>query len=313
MSENKNISSKLDGLFDVARKQQPVMNLNEINDLIKNPSAHQKRKAGALTWFGVFLLIGLGAFGVSFLLNNNSSADTQSVNSIEVTSETQPVTNETQAEKNTIQASAAVAAKQDEASASAGKSDSKNTASESSLANKDDIKNTASTDKSDHAVLAHGKSKSNAGTVSKHYEGDATITFLSDNKKVKMTITPTNEIEELKVNDQLISNESYKNYKNIIDEGLKLKNEKTKNEGGSNAEEQTLSAAKRNVMNAMIKELTSDGLISPDKSFDFTLTGQEIFLNNEKQSVETFEKYKGTYEKITGEKLPAKYNLHIRR
>ncbi|HKR04048.1 MAG TPA: hypothetical protein VJY62_05370, partial [Bacteroidia bacterium] len=282
---------------------QPVMNLNEVNGLLKNPSSYQgKKEKNAWRWFGSILLVGLAAFGILYLFNNNSSIEDKTGNSV-------AITNNIPSDNNAVQANASSSENKNEASAAPEKNDINTSSSENSLAanNKED-KNTAVS----KPAMAPEKPGSKPAAMTKHYAGDVNINFSSDNKKIKMIISPSNEIAELKINDELISAQSYTEYKNIIDEGLKLKNEKITGEGG-NSEVKSLSAAKRNVMNAMMKELTADGLISSDKPFDFTLTGQEIFLNNEKQTAETFEKYKEVYEKLTGEKLPAKYNLHIKR
>ncbi|MEP7167771.1 MAG: hypothetical protein ABI855_00215 [Bacteroidota bacterium] len=296
MDQNKNTSSKLDGLFENARKEQPLMDLNEVSNLIQNPAAYQKkRESNVMRWFGVFLLIGLSAFGTFILLNNNADDNKKTVAAV---AESKPVV-------ETIKAASNDNAIETEVPAALENNSKENLISE----NSEDKKKTETV----NPALTPGKTKSNTAVGTKHYVGDATISFSSDNKKIKMTISPSNEIESLTVNDELISNESYKDYKNIIDEGLKLKNEKIKSGGGSSVEEPSISAAKRTIMNEMLKELTTDGLISSDQPFDFTLTGQELILNNQKQSPETFEKYKDVYEKVTGEKLPTKYNLHIKR
>ena len=302
MDQSKNTSSKLDALFENARKEQPLMDLNEVSNLIKNPSAYQKKKeSNVMRWFGVFLLIGLGASGMFFLINNNSSDDKKTGNAVAVSN------------PSSIQASIPETDKTGETSVSANNNNLKNTAIESTLAGKNEKEKNATTGKSAEPVLSSENAKSNPVSGIKHYTGNATISFSSDNKKIKMTISPANEIEELLINEELIANESYKDYKSIIDEGLKLKNEKIKTGGGGSVEEQSLNAEKRTIMNEMMKELSSDGLITSDQPFDFTLTGQELILDKQKQSQETFERYKGVYEKVTGEKLPSKYNLHIKR
>jgi hypothetical protein len=283
------------------------MSLNEVNNLIQNPAAFQKKKSSnAWRWFGAFLLIGLSAFGIFYAYNNNSTREIE-------TQITASSNNSSLSSENTLKLSEPVS---DNANKTAGvveKNEVKNASTDNKLSEKSVESESTTSNTPEKIVSAPIKNEGGTGSMTKHYAGDVNLNFSSDNKKIKMIVSPDNEIGELKIDDQLIAAENYKDYKNIIDEGLKLKNQQFKNDGAAGSGEQSLSAAKRDVMNAMMKQLTSDGLISSDKPFDFTLTGTEIFLNNEKQPAETFEKYKGVYENVTGEKLPSKYNLHIKR
>jgi|GEM_PF-7126111 len=307
MNQNKNISSKLDGLFENARSGQPVMSLNEVSNLIQNPAAfHKKKSSHAWRWFGVLLLIGLSAAGIFYVYNNNSPAENE-------TGITASSSNNISSPGNSVQSEEPVNNNTTKLSETAEKNDVHDAAPANSLAeNKPESKN-STVNNSEKIVSVPEKTEPKTKSLTKHYAGDINLNFSSHDKKIKMIISPDNEIGELKIDDELIAAENYKDYKSIIDEGLKLKNQQFKNNGAAGSEEQSLSVAKRNVMNAMMKQLTSDGLISSEMPFDFTLTGKEIFLNDQKLPVETFEKYKSVYENITGEKLPAKYNLHIKR
>jgi hypothetical protein len=307
MDYNKNTSSKLEELFENARKQEPVMNLNEVSEVLKNPPAFQKKKeSNSYFWFGTFLLVGLVAFGTFYFYKSDTRAEDKSDNALTVTTVT-PSNSNTAPQK-------APANKPNEIAASGNSTNAVSPAENSSNENKG-VKNSAVPKEVAPAKLGKTPSpaiepSSKPGPSSTHYEGISTISFLSDdNKKIKMVVTSLNEVQELKINDETISNDNYSSYKNIIDEGLKLKKAK----GGSESANNAASSEKQNIMNAMLKQLTADGLVSSSGSFDFTLTGKEVILNSEKQSQETFDKCKQVYEKVTGEKLPAKYNLHIKR
>jgi hypothetical protein len=304
MNENKNISSKLDGLFENARNERPVISLNEVSDLLKNPSGYQRKKEShTWKWFGAFLFIGLSAFGAYFLLNNDSAVEKKSVSPIAIDNNSQP-------DNSIVINDASIPPVQNESSVASEKKEPENNPSQATLAENSGENKSTSAIKPAPAPL---KAALKPEASSMHYSGNANINFSSGDKKINMVISPSNEIEQLKIDDELIAEANYKQYKSVIDEGLKLKNEKLKSNGSGNAEEQSLSSTQRNIMNAMMQQLAADGLVSSDKPFDFTLTGQEVILDNQKQSPETFEKYKGLYEKVTGEKLPAKYNLHIKR
>ncbi|MEO5569690.1 MAG: hypothetical protein ABIT08_08195 [Bacteroidia bacterium] len=321
MNQNKNTSSKLEMLFENARKQEPVVNLNEVSELLKNPAAHQKKKeSNSWRWFGLFLLIGVTAFGAFYLNTNNSATEEKPETALVITTVT-PSSNKATPPK------APASGKTNDLSAVADHNtnsaptenilnenkEGNNTASPNNVAPDDIAPRDAPSSESGKNVLSTGKAETKHATV-KHYEGDATISFLSDdNKKIKMTVTPSNEVIGFKVNDEAIPNEKYSEYKNIIDEGLKLKNDQQKKSSGTVPVSDPAHASKRNLSSAIMNQLTADGLISGNEPFDFTLTGQEVILNNQKQTQETFEKFKQLYEKTAGEKLPAKYNFHIKR
>lgn len=293
MAEENNMTrSELNRFFNEAQRQEPVLKMDEVKELISDsPFVNENKKTKhLLRWIGIILLITLANFGIYYLWNKDKGADESNVSAT--------VSNPVLSNQNSNSQSLPSVMNSNEIGGDA-EMGNKNKA-EGGNTNKNTRSN------SDKGVLQE--------TFNEHFEGDAIIHFTNGNCKIKMIVSSANEIEELNVNDQVILKENFDMYKNEIAEGLKIKAQDHKNNlpAGTAAKDQPVKSAKQELMNEMLNQLRADGLISGSESFDFRLTGKELFLNDERQTGEVFEKYKQVYEKVSGEKMPERYNLHIK-
>ncbi|MFI5218525.1 MAG: hypothetical protein ACHQNT_03470 [Bacteroidia bacterium] len=293
MAESKKMFSRLDEFFSRIRSQNPVMDLHDVEALIeKQLPVAAKKSVGAWRILGIVSLIGLANLGIIWLWNAESG-NKKITNTVAVTENTRSANSLASEEKNNPTTNSLID-EPDKNVEAAFEDPSKN--------NPENITVVKTEPKNSAPIRVTVKS--------------ATINFGYKDQKIRMIVASDNEVGELIINNEAISPEDFIHHKDVIAEGLKIKKQNQKENTPVTLlteKEKEDNKVRRLLMNEMVKQLSSDKLIHGNEPFDFRLTGNELFLDGQKQNPEIFEQYKNHFQKITGELLPESYNLHIRR
>lgn len=152
------------------------------------------------------------------------------------------------------------------------------------------------------------------GKVKAQASGPAAISFVYEDKKVKITLFE-GEVQALVIDDELISQSDYISYTNIINKGRQLEKnsrEENQNSTGTNTLEREQKRQNEIINNTIIKSLAKDGLISPDAHFDFRLVWYNVYINGRRQPMDVYEKYKVLYEEASGKRLMPGSDVYIK-
>lgn len=144
-------------------------------------------------------------------------------------------------------------------------------------------------------------------------DGPATISFLKDEKRIKM-ILYFGEIKELRIDEEIIDPIAYSDYTEIIQKGKTMEiNSRREKEDDMELSDLEREQKRQNevVLNTIMRALAKDELIIDGKSFDFRLLWYKLVVNGITQSNESYEKYKAIYEEASGKRLTEKSNVHI--
>lgn len=128
--------------------------------------------------------------------------------------------------------------------------------------------------------------------------------------KVRIIVNPKNAVKELTVNDKKIMPLMFKEYRFLTDYVINYADrehvfEKPKGNAvtkvvGQNLKTKLTKDDEELLLKTMKKELLNDGIISADNEpFDLSLTGNDLFINAQRQEKQVFQKYKGIYDKLS--------------
>jgi hypothetical protein len=143
-----------------------------------------------------------------------------------------------------------------------------------------------------------------------YFQGNAKVHFEEDGKKIEMIVDEN--FMQLKIDGKTIEQEDYNRYSEIIEKGLQMK--KSSDELSAKNESNTSIEKTRNkqTMNEIISQLGKDQLVDIESHFEFRLTGAKLFINDIEQSESLFNQYKNIYESVSGNKLNKKSNIKIK-
>jgi hypothetical protein len=143
-----------------------------------------------------------------------------------------------------------------------------------------------------------------------YFQGNAKVHFEEDGKQIEMIVDEN--FMQLKIDGKTIEQEAYDQYSDIIEKGLQMKKSSdelsTKNESNISSEKKR----HKQTMNELISQLGKDSLVDIESHFEFRLTGTKLYIDEIEQSDALFNQYKNIYESVSGNKLNKKSNIKIK-
>jgi len=298
MSDNENSEKLLTSYFEKANKEEPVISVAEINNLIINlpfgdssASLSNKTKQKVLAQYkywlagGLILCIGLIWFFTNSKqdINNNSNS----------------VTNLNPQVNKIIYQEVAKINSTEKIKVDAKKFDTKEENEEAKVASKEKI------------MPSKIESKASISKNSSYYfPGDAKVKFELNGQSVLMIINE--DVEQLEINGVLIDKSEYSEYATTIDEGKKLKLESDRIKFDTKDAESEQKQQNRKIMHGLIDELNADQMIDASGNFEFRISDLKLFINDAKQTDVVSEKYIKLYEALSGKQLTVKSNIRIK-
>lgn len=127
--------------------------------------------------------------------------------------------------------------------------------------------------------------------------------------KVEVIVNPKNAVKELIVNGKKVMPLMFNEYRILTDYVINYADtdrelEKPKANAvvkvvGQNLKEKLTESEKKTLLDTVRKELISDKIIDDESEpFDFSLTGNDLFVNGKRQEITTFNKYKQVYDRL---------------
>ena len=131
----------------------------------------------------------------------------------------------------------------------------------------------------------------------------------SQDLKVEVIVNPKNAVKELIVNEKKVMPLMFKEYRILTDYVISYADTKRELEKpkanavvkvvGQNLKEKLTESEKQTLLDTVKKELISDGMLENESQpFDFSMTGNYLFLNGNKQDSNIFTKYKQVYDRL---------------
>lgn len=125
--------------------------------------------------------------------------------------------------------------------------------------------------------------------------------------RVEITVDPNNIVKELIVNEKKVMPLMFKEYRILTDYVINYADterelEKPKANAvvkvvGQHLTKKLSESEKQMILGLLKKELINDGMLTDESEpFDFSMTGNYLFFNGERQSEATFHKYKAIYD-----------------
>lgn len=143
-----------------------------------------------------------------------------------------------------------------------------------------------------------------------YFQGDAAVHFEEEGKYVEMIVKE--EVVQLKIDGKVIDPPNYDQYSSIIEKGKMMKIESDKLSDKKSNRNEIDKIKNKETMNAIISQLVADGILEADSRFEFRLTGTKMYLDEIEQSDSLYTKYRLLYENVSGNKLNAKSNIKIK-
>lgn len=131
----------------------------------------------------------------------------------------------------------------------------------------------------------------------------------TEDLKVEIIVNPNNAVKELTINDKKVMPLMFKEYRFLTDYVISYADteqelEKPKANAvvkvvGQNLQQKLNENEKQVLLDTVKKELIDDKMIDNESTpFDFSLTGNYLFLNGQKQDDIIFQKYKQVYDRL---------------
>lgn len=291
--ENENQEKMLNNFFAKAKKEQPLVELDDVKKLVfaqTTAMVGQSILSRYKYWWMGGCSVFIGAV-LYFVFHNPDTLSRKHTLVFQSNGmQERPLANETQADaqKNTSnQSTISTHSNTDESSKL-----NQTPANKISIASAQEL-NETKTKKEDY-----------------YFQGDAKINFENEGANVNMVIG--DELKRLEINGTVIAENEYSKYEALIQKGKALKAEADKSSSGKTDIEKYQQQKNREVMNELIKQLQSDKMIDEAGHFEFRITGSKLFINNNEQTENMFTQYKNLYETVSGNRLNAKSNVRIK-
>jgi len=298
MSDNENSEKLLTSYFEKANKEEPVISVAEINNLIINlpfgdssASLSNKTKQKVLAQYKYWLAGGLIiCIGLIWFFTNSKQDINNNSNS---------VTNLNPQVNKIIYQEVAKINSTEKIKVDAKKFDTKEENEVAKVASKEKI------------MPSKIESKASISKNSSYYfPGDAKVKFELNGQSVLMIINE--DVEQLEINGVLIDKSEYSEYATTIDEGKKLKLESDRIKFDTKDAESEQKQQNRKIMHGLIDELNADQMIDASGNFEFRISDLKLFINDAKQTDVVSEKYIKLYEALSGKQLTVKSNIRIK-
>jgi hypothetical protein len=290
MEIHKTTNKELNDLFNEARHEKPVMNIKEVDQVIKD-GKYTPSGAGHGFHIGMNnLIVVCGIVVSSFLaymalkvdqgdLGNTMNAPTTEVateapvsvqsNPLQLSESinTAPVTKDKK--EPALKASARIQPKQNPATL---------------VASADN--NIVTADNDNDEMIA-------APVTAKMPSGEYLITFNYAGQDISMKLIG-DEVSEFFVDGHSIPAEQYNDYDDILAEGKNYLIGNTHEEGNSSS---------LNLIKYFDAQLRADNILDSEVQYKFELSSSQLVVNGAVQSTDVFKKYKGLYESKTGKTI----------
>lgn len=319
MEESKDFK-RLDELFEKARSSKPVMDADEIRNLIStapfatldNANPQKSNKGLYLLLAGLMLVATVG--GIWYMLVDTPSVvKTNSLaNNVNENSQI-PATNELNVEKAENKIDSSISEK------TADSDESKNSVKE----NSSEIASVTKTDatplkEATPAVVSKENAieKSNPDLGSNTSSNKTSIVRGSDmevkitdaGKDITMKVKQDYSVDDLTINGSEIAESDYKKYKNYIDQGVKIAMDDRANKPDANVtsskslEDQKRDDLNTRLFNSFSEQLKKDKLINQEK-FSFKLTSSEMQIDGKTLPAAVQKKYLDLFKTTAGREL----------
>ncbi len=317
MEETKDYK-RLDELFEKARSSKPVMDVEEIRNLISTtPFAtldNVNPKKSNMSMY--FMLIGfalvLTAGGIWYA-NTDEAVIVSSDTTLPTQISNAPENNELNTNKNES------ANDQNNAEAIVNNNDNtaeihenENVITPETKVEKHPIKEESSTEVKEKVVESAAPKVVVAAPASNKTSivrgSDMEIKLSDAGKDITMKVNQDNTVNALTINGKEVAAADYKKYKNYVDQGVKIAMDDRANKSDVNvpaaksAEEQKRDDLNTRLFNVFSDQLKKDKLINAEK-FSFKLTSSEMFIDGKSLPLATQKKYLDLFKNTAGREL----------
>lgn len=292
MEIHKTTNKQLNDLFNEARQEKPVMNLKEVDQIIKDGKYTPSAGSHGFHIGMNNLIVVCGIVVSSFLaymalkvdqgeLGTAVDHQTQQVAEAPVSSQQSAV--QLMDSKPAVEAAQPAKSHKEPALKASDRTQPKqNPSTLLASADKEVIPAEVPTDEAIVAPVA-----------SKMPSGEYVITFNYAGQDISMKLVG-DEVSEFEVDGHAIPADQYSDYEDILSEGKNYLIGNTHAETGSSS---------LNLIKYFDSQLRADRILDSEVQYKFELSSSQLVVNGTVQSNELFKKYKGLYESKTGKTI----------
>lgn len=295
MKEQEKSEERLDSYFDLARKEEPIVRLEDVTMPFTRDSAPASNVAGGKRNGKYLLIISaliISAFTAIYL---NSSSPTNTNESVAENSQSVEQQEKEIATKSSTTINTSTIADAEKSNAE----------SNNSIIEKENTKKTPNRENSNFELLQVNKKK-----TTYYFPGNAEVNFEDQGRKITMKIG--DKVNQLTIDGKIIDAAEYNNYQLLIERGLLMSKNSTEIGNQLTTNRTTNKAKNKLIMDSLIEELKNDKLIQTEAHFEFRLTGQSLFINEIKHDDRIYKKYKELYQTLSGNRVIESTNIRIK-
>jgi len=308
VEDSDNTNTQLDSLFKQAKESKPVMDINEVRNIIAAVPAPASisKKSNNLKYI-ILLGLLLISSGLFLYLNKDTA---ENVTSAQITNETtQPnVIIETPTDNHSNIQQPIEQSKDELAEAPTANAEdvinptTKNTDAEVKTENTD--KNIEKPNKTNAQPILPEALSTKTSIIT---GSDMEVTLNENGNNIKMKVNTNNAVKELVINGKSISENDFGKYKNYIEQGIKIAgtermSKEVAEPNTKTAEEQKRDEINTNLFNAITEQLKKDKLVT-DSKYSFKLSAAEMLIDGKALPQVTQAKYLKLFETTSGRSI----------